>query len=52
MAADIKADNGLIHIIEGVFFPKPLSTVIDVLVSDPMYVTALKLFFPCMTSLL
>jgi uncharacterized surface protein with fasciclin (FAS1) repeats len=51
MAADIKADNGLVHVIEDVFFPKQLPTVIDVLVSNPMYVTALTLCIPRMTSL-
>ena len=38
VAADVKADNGIIHIIEDALYPLPQPSFIEILSNDPMFV--------------
>ena len=38
VAADVKADNGIIHIIEDALYPLPQPSFIEMLSNDPMFV--------------
>ena len=38
VAADVKADNGLIHVIEDALYPLPQPSFIEILSNDPKFV--------------
>ena len=54
VAADVEADNGIIHIIEDALYPLPQPSFIEMLSNDPMFVriqnrTYPASFIPCST---
>ena len=38
VAADVEADNGIIHIVEDALYPLPQPSFIEMLSNDPMFV--------------
>ena len=39
---DIKADNGVIHLVSGVIYPLPEGNIAEVVTKDPRFSTLLK----------
>ena len=46
VAADVEADNGIIHIVEDALYPLPQPSFIEMLSNDPMFVRFQNRMYP------